>query len=144
MKIRLNTDIELVIDDDKTLNFSARKLTKKESKTFSEDVESLIDSGKEYDKLKRKLKYLNAKNEFNPTEKMIDDIYNLEEEIADYGNGVETKIADKIESLYKKKLNMTITGDDAKDALELGETIGYMVLNDHITDAIEKGNEQGN
>ncbi len=144
MKIQLQTEIELVIDNDVTLNITARKLTNKESKTFSKDIEKLMDTGKEFDKLKRKLKYVNSKNDLEPCIENIDEIYSLEEQISDYGSDIENKIADDIEGLYKRKLETIIGGGDAKKALKIAEDFGHMQLDTELTKAIADANKKGN
>ncbi len=144
MKLKLKTDIELFVDNNEVLNITARKLTKKESKTFSEDIDALINTGKEYSSIKRKLKHVTAKNDLAPTVELIDDIYNLEEELAGYGANAELKIADEIEELYKRKLETIIEGKDAKKVLKIADDFGYMNLDSELSDSIKKANDQGN
>jgi hypothetical protein len=94
--------------------------------------------------MNRRLKYLNQKNNYESTMDLIEEIYTLEEAIADFGDGTQEDIAIKIEGLYKKKLKKIIDGPDAAEALQLGEAIGYGTLDDYVSDGIQKENDQGN
>ncbi len=140
MKLQLHTDIEITIDNDVVLKIQARRLTKKEGKAFSKDIDKLIASGKDYDKLTRRVDYLEKKYELTPNIEILDELYNLEEEKADF-DGLD--INDQIEKLYLKKFDTIVSGDDTAKLKAIAEDIGFRAMDEKLSKAIEEANKQG-
>lgn len=136
MKLKLNESFTLEVGDE-ILKGALVSLTKKQLKTINK-----LSPTKQIKQAQRLSKHIDRLKSIAEVKADIDylvDIQVNEEELEALNDEIESH---DIEDIYKERMNISITGEDKKRIMEIGEMYGYKKVFNTILEDIEEQNEK--
>ena len=147
MKLRHEVKMDI---DGKKYDLEVRELTKKEAKDLQNKHDELRNTVEKLNTLQKKAKRLDRKIEMlseiskeqtgeekiktlKQQEKLHLEAEGLEDELADL---MKFDIDSELDKLFKTRMKLVITGDNAEDIFTMGEEYGYKRIWSAIEEAI--------
>jgi len=147
MKLTFIENFTLELED-RVLKGTFRELTKEEKKTLKDNRKSIDDVKKESDKLVSKLTLLENKKKSFEDQGQWESVQTINEEIDTVSQEINKTIevfndGELMENIFKKRLEISLGGEDKEEILEIGRKYSYQKVMETIERDIEekRGND---